>query len=206
MNEIFWILFISLSVICVLTIGLIITISINRRRARESKKLREHIDSQTKIYNEMIEKHTTQIKDYFENKSALVADFKVATDKLREEKDSIKSFYEEELRKIKEIYNSELGHRKSSEVRLGRISEALAPFLDGWPWDPNSFRFLGNPIDGIQFNEDELIFVEIKTGKSRLSASQKWIKDLITNRKVSFATFRITENGSTLIKENGNEG
>jgi predicted Holliday junction resolvase-like endonuclease len=149
--------------------------------------------------------HLAKYEEQVLAKEKLLLELKTTSDKMREEKDSMKIFYEEELKKMKEIYNSELGHRKSSEVRLGRISESLAPFLDGWPWDPNSFRFLGNPIDGIQFNQDELVFVEIKTGKSRLSASQRWIKDLITQGKVSFATFRITENGSTLVKENGNE-
>jgi predicted Holliday junction resolvase-like endonuclease len=59
--------------------------------------------------------------------------------------------------------------RKSSEVRLGKIGENLAPFTEHWPWDANNFRFLGSPIDGVQFTDDEVIFVEIKTGNSRLS-------------------------------------
>ena len=175
------------------------------KRSKEIRQLRNELSSKVNTYKDTVDRHTKEVKEYYESKTKLVTDFKAITDKLREEKDSMKVFYEEELKKMKEIYNSELGHRKSSEVRLGRISESLAPFLDGWPWDPNSFRFLGNPIDGIQFNQDELVFVEIKTGKSRLSASQRWIKDLITQGKVSFATFRITENGSTLVKENGNE-
>ncbi len=62
-------------------------------------------------------------------------------------------------------------HRKNSEIRLGKIGENLAPFVKDWPWDPNKFRFLGNPIDGVQFNKDEIEFVEIKTGKARLSKS-----------------------------------
>jgi len=103
--------------------------------------------------------------------------------------------------KLKEKYNKELHHRKSSEVRLGKIGENLAPFVKDWPWDPRYFRFLGNPIDGVQFNGDEIIFVEIKTGKARLSKSQKEFKEIVNAGKVSFVTFKITDGGTKLIKE-----
>ena len=112
--------------------------------------------------------------------------------------------YQKEEGKAEEFktkYEKTLFHRKSSEIRLGRIGENLAPFTEGWPWDPNSFRFLGNPIDGIQFNKDEIIFVEIKTGKARLSKSQKVFRDLVKAGKVSFVTFKITETGTKLVRE-----
>jgi predicted Holliday junction resolvase-like endonuclease len=108
---------------------------------------------------------------------------------------------QEKLNKLTEKYNRELHIRKSSEVRLGKIGENLAPFTQGWPWDANNFRFLGNPIDGVQFNEDEIIFVEIKTGKARLSKSQRDFKTLVEEGKVSFATYKITDDGIKLIRE-----
>jgi predicted Holliday junction resolvase-like endonuclease len=103
--------------------------------------------------------------------------------------------------RYKEKYQKELHYRKSSEVRLGKIGENLAPFVQDWPWDPNNFRFLGNPIDGIQFNDDEILFVEIKTGKARLSKSQKDFRDIVKAGKVSFVTFKITEDGAKLLRE-----
>jgi len=112
----------------------------------------------------------------------------------------LKEYSKENVALIKQ-YHKELHFRKSSEVRLGKIGENLAPFVEGWPWDPNSFRFLGNPVDGIQFNEDEIIFVEIKTGKARLSKSQKNFRDLMVAGKVSFVTFKITEDGIKLVRE-----
>ena len=106
-----------------------------------------------------------------------------------------------EKQKIQEKYNKELHHRKSSEVRLGKIGENLAPFTKEWPWDPNNFRFLGNPVDGVQFNDDEIIFVEIKTGGARLSRSQKTFRDIVKAGKVTFVTFKITDNGTKLLWE-----
>ena len=98
-------------------------------------------------------------------------------------------------------YNNILGQKKSSEVRLGKIGENMAPFFKDWPFDPNDFRFLGNPVDGIQFSEDEVVFIEIKTGKARLTSSQKSVKQLVKEGKVKFVTFRIGEDGCTLKVE-----
>lgn len=99
------------------------------------------------------------------------------------------------VKKSDDKYTKVLHDKISSEVRVGKIGENMAPFLNDWPYDPNDFRFLGNPIDGIQFTDEGVVFVEIKTGKSRLSKTQRQIRDLIKNNKVSFATFRIGENG-----------
>ena len=85
--------------------------------------------------------------------------------------------------------------KKSSEVRLGKTVENVAPFFDKWPYDSGNFRFLGNPIDGISFNDDEIVFVEIKTGMSRLSKNQTKVKSLIKDGKVKFITFRANEKG-----------
>lgn len=106
----------------------------------------------------------------------------------------------DEADNYKERYEKELHFRKSSEVRLGKIGENLAPFLRDWPWDPKRFRFLGNPVDGIQFNNDEIVFVEMKTGGAKLSRSQKTFRDLVKDNKVSFVTFKITEGGCKLVK------
>lgn len=101
----------------------------------------------------------------------------------------------DEIARLHEENNIILSQKKSSEVRLGKIGEHIAPFLTGWPWDPNNFRFLATPVDGIQFTDDEIIFLEIKTGGSKLSKRQKEIRDLVDAGKVSFKTFLIDHNG-----------
>ncbi|MGD9157240.1 MAG: Holliday junction resolvase-like protein [Desulfobacteraceae bacterium] len=113
--------------------------------------------------------------------------------------------FREEAEGYKKKYERELHLRKSSEIRLGKIGENLTPFVEHWPWDPKNFRFLGNPVDGIQFNEDEIIFVEIKTGKARLSKSQRKCRDIVKAGNVRFATFKITESGTNLHMVNGDE-
>ncbi len=95
------------------------------------------------------------------------------------------------LKKYKELFKQ----KKSSEVRLGQITEQFAPFIPNWEHDPKNFKFLGAPIDGISFNlkDEEIVFVEIKSGKARLSENQKKIKEIIEKGNVVFKTFRVSD-------------
>ncbi len=97
-------------------------------------------------------------------------------------------------KKLEDENKKILYQKKSSEVRLGKIGENLAPFTEHWPYDPNNFRFLGSPIDGIQFTDDMIYLVEIKTGRSRLSKMQKHCKKLVDEGKVEFVSFRVGAN------------
>lgn len=76
--------------------------------------------------------------------------------------------------------------KHSLSTKYGKITEQFLPFLDAFPHDPSGFRFLGSPIDGIQFEEDRIIFYEFKSGGSRLSNKQTQIKKLINEKKVFF--------------------
>jgi len=71
------------------------------------------------------------------------------------------------------------------------MTEQFMPFLKDFPYDPTNFRFIGSPIDGIQFNEDKIIFIEFKTANSGLSARQKQIAETIWQKKVEFEEHRI---------------
>ena len=81
--------------------------------------------------------------------------------------------------------------KKSSEVRLGHIAETLAPFLDQFEFDPETCTFMGRPIDYISFGDDEITFIEVKSGKSQLSSKQRLIRDLVNDKKVAWKEVRI---------------
>lgn len=81
--------------------------------------------------------------------------------------------------------------KKSLLARFGKTAEQFLPFLKDYPFDPENFRFLGSPIDGVQFGDEKIIFIEFKTGDSRLSTEQKRIKELVNRRKVEFMEIRI---------------
>ena len=81
--------------------------------------------------------------------------------------------------------------KKSSEVRLGHIAETLAPFLDQFDFDPENCTFLGKPIDYISFADDEITFIEVKSGKSQLNSKQRHIRDQIKAGLVAWKEVRI---------------
>jgi predicted Holliday junction resolvase-like endonuclease len=87
---------------------------------------------------------------------------------------------------------TDLNFRKSSQsVKYGQLTEQWIPFAGQFPFDPQSFRFIGNPIDGLAFTEDKIVFCEFKTNTSRLNAAQKKVKELVENKKVEWLEFQI---------------
>ncbi len=93
------------------------------------------------------------------------------------------------------LYRKELNELKFQKYSLsskyGKMSEQFMPFLEHYPFDRQNFRFIGTPIDGIQFEDDRVVFVEFKTGSSTLTAKQRLVRELIKDRKVEFREFRI---------------
>ena len=94
---------------------------------------------------------------------------------------------EEETENRKRI----VSQKKSSEVRLGNIAETLSPFLDQFDFNPEECNFLGKPIDYISFGEEEITFIEVKSGKSQLNSKQRHIRDLIKSKQVAWKEVRI---------------
>ncbi|MBI4021534.1 MAG: endonuclease [Candidatus Aenigmarchaeota archaeon] len=73
----------------------------------------------------------------------------------------------------------------SQAARHGRMAEQFLPFAASYPYDPQEFRFLGSPIDGVQFSPEKIVLVEFKAG-GRLSVRQREIKRLVEAGKVTF--------------------
>lgn len=92
------------------------------------------------------------------------------------------------LKKLRDLSFS----KRSLSSKYGKTTEQFMPFLKNYPYESSNFRFIGTPIDGIQFEDDKIVFVEFKVGDSRLTAKQEKIKDLINKKKVNWEEFRIT--------------
>ena len=108
---------------------------------------------------------------------------------------------DEKLRLNETQYDKLLGQKKSSEVRTGKITEQIAPFLADYPRNPRTARFIGDPIDFVHFDEDKVTFVEVKSGKSQLSKKQRGIRDMIKEGKVEFVIYRVE--GDTSPEKDG---
>lgn len=89
--------------------------------------------------------------------------------------------------------DEELSRQKSLSTTYGRITEQWFPLMDAYPYDPQGFRFLGTPIDGVQFEEDRIVFVEFKANRSGLSTGQRRIRRLIEEGYVYWEEFRFTD-------------
>jgi|TARA_B110000263_G_scaffold249021_1_gene265383 predicted Holliday junction resolvase-like endonuclease len=79
---------------------------------------------------------------------------------------------------------------RSNAVRQGLTLEQWIPMSENYPWDHRNFRFLGDPIDGIQFEDEKILLVEFKSGNSRMSNKQKAIQQLVENGKVEFVEIK----------------
>ncbi len=88
---------------------------------------------------------------------------------------------------------------KSRAVLGGQFSEQLAPYLPDFGYLPTECRFVGKPIDFIVFKGmdekdiNEVVFVEVKSGNSKLSSSEKKLTDAIENKKLKWVEYRIPE-------------
>lgn len=88
-------------------------------------------------------------------------------------------------------FSSLQSNQASITSRTGTVAEKLVPFLEACPFDPREMQFLGQPIDYIVFNEEKIVFIEVKTMKAHFSAKQKQIKKLVEAGKVEFMEIRL---------------
>jgi predicted Holliday junction resolvase-like endonuclease len=84
-----------------------------------------------------------------------------------------------------------LFQKKSLSSKYGKMTEQFIPFLETYPYDEQNFRFIGSPIDGVQFEPDKVVLLEFKTSGSGLTSKQKEIKKLVEKGKVEFQEFKI---------------
>ena len=103
-------------------------------------------------------------------------------------------------------WKEEIGkHRKdavsrSRAVLSGQMSEQIAPYLPGFNFSPSECKFIGKPVDFICFNGldnkqekkiDEIVFIEVKSGKGKLSSFEKSVKDAVEDKRVRWEEYRI---------------
>jgi predicted Holliday junction resolvase-like endonuclease len=98
----------------------------------------------------------------------------------------LRTYYKNKINQLNNSLTKIKSDKISQSTKYGQISEEFFPLEQSYPYESKNFKFLGNPIDGIQFNDDRIIIIEFKTNKSQLSQKQRHIRDLIINHKVDF--------------------
>lgn len=86
--------------------------------------------------------------------------------------------------------------KRSKAVINGQMVEQIAPFLPDFPCNPADVRFLGKPVDFIAFSGaaekdsvQEIIFIEVKTGDSKLSEREKQIKEAVEKKRIRYIEY-----------------
>ena len=154
----------------------------NRLNAHDT----EHQERESN-FNQTIQKLQDALNKNQNSNREFNKDFKQKEIKLNNKIEDLEKKLDDETEARKKV----LSQKKSGEVRLGHIAETLAPFLDQFEFEPERCSFLGQPIDYISFGEDEITFIEVKSGNSQLSQKQRQIRDLVKQKSVSWKEVRI---------------
>lgn len=97
--------------------------------------------------------------------------------------------------KIPEIRETAI--KQSRAVLSGQFSEQIAPYMPDFPYKPTEARFIGKPVDFIVFKGmdekkiEEVVFVEVKTGQSKLNDVEKSLKEVIDNKEVKWDEYKM---------------
>jgi predicted Holliday junction resolvase-like endonuclease len=87
--------------------------------------------------------------------------------------------------------------KRSRAVLTGQFSENISPYMPGFPYSPTECKFLGKPIDFIVFKGadendiKEVIFLEIKSGNSKLNKQEKNLKETILSKKIKWDEYKV---------------
>lgn len=114
-----------------------------------------------------------------------------------------KSKFEQRVRDWIENYDKDSRRdavERSARTLSGKTMERFVPFLEKFGYDPHDVRWLGDPIDFVIFDgysknkeigPDRIVFMEVKSGGSKLSKVQRKIRDIIDKRRISWSEFHL---------------
>jgi predicted Holliday junction resolvase-like endonuclease len=87
--------------------------------------------------------------------------------------------------------------KRSRSVLSGNFSEQIAPYFPDFQHSPTELRFIGKPIDFIAFTGmdekdiTEVVFIEVKSGQSKLSTQERRLRDAVRAGKVRWEEYRV---------------
>lgn len=86
--------------------------------------------------------------------------------------------------------------KKSRAIIGGQVAEQVAPFLPNFPCKVGDVSFIGKPVDFIAFSGlseknkiEEVVFIEVKTGQSKLNEHEKQLKEAIQKGRVRYVEY-----------------
>ena len=82
--------------------------------------------------------------------------------------------------------------KKSRSAILWETAEKVAPFLPNFPYNPKDLTFIWKWVDYIVFdwlsnwNSKQIVFLEVKTWKSKQNKNEKETEKIILQKKVKY--------------------
>jgi len=153
----------------------------------------------------LIGKYITEQKKWGTKKAELEKKFEEIKSELEKKVLENEKENEKKIAELKEKFLELIkGHRrdaimKSRNTIMGKLWETITPYIPKFIHNPADMRFLGSPIDYIIFDgmkeKDirKVIFLEVKSGNSKLNAQEKKLKEVIQNKKVKWEEFRLDD-------------
>ena len=144
-------------------------------------------------------------KRFEETKSSLEKEI------LEKEKDQEKEIKElslaneKKVNLLKERFIESITHHRKDAINrsrntiMGKLWETIAPYIPNFKYNPADMKFMGAPIDYIIFEGmkekdiKKVIFLEVKSGNSRLNAQERKLKEAIQNKRVKWEEFRLDD-------------
>lgn len=87
--------------------------------------------------------------------------------------------------------------KRSKSVILWEVYEKVLPFMPDFKYKPKDMVFVGKWVDYIIFdwlnewNVKQVVFLELKSWKSRLNKNEKMIRDIISEKKIKYVEHRV---------------
>jgi len=88
--------------------------------------------------------------------------------------------------------------QRSRATLLGKLLERVAPCFRRFAYDPRDMRCICDPVDYVLFDGltvdrqvRQIVFIEVKCGRSRLSGVQRSVREVVENRRVSNEVWEI---------------
>jgi predicted Holliday junction resolvase-like endonuclease len=125
--------------------------------------------------------------------------------------DRIEDFLTELRKKERELDDQKLEIRKDAIKRsrsklMGDLFEQVRPFLPGFDYVPGDLRSIWDPVDyvcfhGLALNREveRVTFIEVKSGRSKLTPVERSIREAIEKKNVDFKT--VEHPGAAPLKE-----
>ncbi len=90
-------------------------------------------------------------------------------------------------KKIEELTSE----NKTLQSTFTKKNEKLVFRKNKYPYSIENFRFIGTPIDGVQFENDQILFVKVKSEEAKLTTKQNKIKKLVKEGRIRWYEYKI---------------